>query len=58
MAKWKVGLLSKGGHRIPAMIVEARTSSQAKELAVLMANAQAKAKGESYVYHATSCNGA
>jgi hypothetical protein len=54
MVKYKVDLLSMGGSRIAPIIVEASTGDKAKELAVLMANAQAKAKGSSSVYRATS----
>ena len=54
MQKFKVDLLSTGGHRIDPLIVEAGNQEQAKALAVLIANAQAKAKGESYIYRAIS----
>jgi hypothetical protein len=55
MTKYKVGLHTNGGKRIE-IIVDATSPDKAKEAAVAMANAQAKAKGESYVYHATSAS--
>lgn len=54
MAKYKVELLSSGGHRIPAIIVEAGNPDKAKAAAVAMANAQASARGEPYKYTATN----
>jgi len=58
MAMYKVELLSSGGHRIPAIIVEASNPDKAKAAAVAIANAQASAKGEPYQYHATNVTSA
>ena len=54
MQKFKVELLTIGGHPTGPLIVEAGNQEQAKALAVLIADAQAKAKGEAYRYKATS----
>jgi hypothetical protein len=56
MTKYRVQLLSTGGHRIDPIVVEATSPDKAKELAVTMANAQAKAKNQSYVFKTTAVN--
>lgn len=56
MPMYKVALSSIGGTTLPPMVVEAKSPDQAKELAVQIANAQAKAKGQSIVFRATNVN--
>ena len=56
MPKYKVELISKGGKRIPPIILEASSPNQAKTAAETQANAQAQASmnTKAYTYKATN----